>query len=166
MKRDVTTAEVRYEGLPLKETIEVRLIRADGAEESVESTDLIVNSGRIYIAKRITGGDTVASAMNYMAVGTATTAPALTDTTLPGEVNRKALAVASATSNNVWTAVATFGGAADGLTGVAIAEAGIFNHASSGQGTMMQRVTFSSVTLQASDLLKITLQTNVGSNTI
>lgn len=165
MKRLETLAS-DHEALPLKEVIEVKLIRADGTEEIAESVDLIVNTGRIYIAKRISGGDTVASAMAYMAVGTATTAPALTDTTLPGEVKRKGLAVASATNNNVWTAVATFGGAADGVTGVAIAEAGVFNHQDSGQGTMMQRVTFSAVTLQDSDLLKITLQTNVGSNTI
>lgn len=135
-------------------------------DENLCVNDLIVNDGRIYLAQRITGGDTVASAMNYMAVGTDTTAAALTNSTCPGEVVRKALAVASATTNNVFTAISTFGGAADSVTSLAIAEACIFNHASSGNGTLFQRVTFTAVTLADSDLLKVTLQTNVGSNTI
>lgn len=128
--------------------------------------DLIVNNGASYIAQRIFAGDSVASAMNYMAVGTVTTAATFTDTQPTGEVARKALAVGSATSNNLATAIATFGGAADSLTSVDLGEAGLLNHASSGQGTLMQRITFSTVTLTASDLLKITMQTNIGSRTI
>lgn len=156
----------------LKETILVDIYRGhrgfynQAPDESLEVQDLVVNNGRVYIAQRIASGDTVASAMNYMAVGTVSTAPALANTTLTGEVSRKTLAVASANPNNVFQAIATFGGAAESITGVALTESGIFNHANSGQGTMMQRVTFSSVTLQDSDLLKITMETNVGSNTI
>lgn len=157
--------------LGLQEIVKVSIERArvDGgwtAPQDLCVEDLITNSGRVYLAKRITGGDTVASAMAYMAVGTSGTTAALGDTALGGEVARKALAVASATTNNVFTAVATFGGAAESIAGVALEEAGIFNHASSAQGTLFQRVTFSTVTLQNSDLLKLTLETNVGSNTI
>jgi hypothetical protein len=135
-------------------------------DETFVVDNLIVNAGRIYLAKRAAGGDTVASVMAYMAVGTATAAAALTDTTLPGEGKRKPLAVYSATTNNIITAVVTFGGAADSVQSVAWTEAGIFNHANSGQGTMKARFTFASVTLADSDLWKITHETNVGSNTI
>lgn len=162
-------------GVFLKETVLVEVFRGHRGyysaqpDEVPENVDLIVNNGRIYIARRIVGGDSQpapGSAMAYMAVGTATAAPALGDTTLPGEIKRKALSFSSADTNNVYTGVTTFGGAAESVQSIAITEAGIFNHANSGQGTMMQRVTFASVTLADSDLLKITLQTNVGSNTI
>jgi hypothetical protein len=161
--------------LILKETVRVDVFRghrgfyAPDPDETPVVEDLIVNNGRIYLARRIAGGDTQTapgSAMAYMAVGTATAAAALTDTTLPGEIKRKGLAVNSALVNNVYTAVSTYGGAAESIQSIAITEAGVFNHANSGQGTMMQRVTFAAVTLADSDLLRITLETNVGSNVI
>ena len=156
----------------LKETIKVDVFRghrgfySENPDYSPEPIDLITNQGRIYLAKRIAGGDTVASAMAHIAVGTVATAAALADTALTGEVKRKATCINSAITNNVFTAVATFGGAADSITSVQMVEAGLFNHAASGQGTLMQRVTFSSVTLADSDIFRITLETNVGSNTI
>lgn len=161
--------------LLLKEIVKVDIFRGGKGfysaepDETPSVEDLIVNNGRIFLARRIAGGDGQAapgSAMAYMAVGTASTAAALTDTTLTGEVLRKALAVNSALTNNVYTAVNTFGGAADSITSLQIQEAGVFNHASSGQGTMFQRVTFATVTLADSDLLRVTLETVVGSNTI
>ena len=94
------------------------------------------------------------------------TAPGLTDTTLTGEVNRKILSTNSAITNNIYTAVATWGGSADSITSVDLQEAGLFNSTLSAQGTMFQRVTFASVILANSDLLQVTLETNVGSNTI
>lgn len=154
------------EQLALREIVRAEIYRAGhyDSPESVCVEDLIVTSGRAFLARRIAAD--VGSAMAYMAVGTATASPALGDTTLPGEVKRKALAVNTAgpTAANVYTAVMTLGGAADSVTSLQIAEAGIFNHASSGQGTMFQRVTFSQVTLANSDLLRLTLETNVGSS--
>lgn len=165
-ERIFTAAIPAQESLGLWELVRAEILRANGGVEEVCVNDLIVNAGRTYLAKRIAAGDTVASAMAYMAVGTVATAAGLTDTTLTGEVVRKALSTNSAATNNIHTCVATFGGAADSVTSIAITEAGVFNHAASGNGTMFQRVTFAAVTLAGSDLLKITLETNVGSNTI
>lgn len=131
--------------------------------------NLVPNVGRTYIAKRMAGGDAVASVMAYMALGSGTTAPALTDGSTPGlygEIKRKATAVYSAITNNVVTMVATFGGAAETIQSIAITEAGGFNHASSGQGTAAFRVTWAGNTLADSDLLKITHESNIGSSTI
>lgn len=163
------------EGLMLREIVKAEIYRGrhDGygaqPDEQVCVGDLIVNTGRQYIARRIAGGDSQTapgSAMAYMAVGTATGAASLTSITLPGEIKRKALSLNSAgiTASNVYTAVMTLGGAADTVTSLSITEAGIFNHASSGQGTMMQHVNFAAVILADSDLLKLTLETNVGSS--
>lgn len=132
--------------------------------ERLEVEDLVVNAGRVFLAQRI--GADVNSPMAHMAVGTSATAPALTQTDLPGEADRKALSTNSAQVDNIYTAVATWGGDADSVTSVQIQEAGLFNSPNSGIGTMFQRVTFATVTLADSDLLKITLETNVGSNTI
>jgi len=166
----------RFEPLTLQEIVRVELIKAmpEGGyadPAALDVDDLIVNNGRIFLARRIAGGDAQTppgSAMAYMAVGTVSTAPTLVDSLLTGEVagGRKALAANSANVDNIYTAVCTWGGVADSVTSFDLVEAGIFNHASSGQGTMFQRVTFAAVTLADSDLLKITLETNVGSNTI
>src|SRR3990170_7816650 len=108
--------------LTFKETVRIGLWRGTGGAYAVEPDecptveDLIVNNGRIFLARRIAGGDAQTapgSAMAYMAVGTVSTAAVLTDTTLTGEVKRKALSANSANVNNIYTAVTTFGGAAD-----------------------------------------------------
>lgn len=136
------------------------------ADETICMNDLITNLGRIYIAARMASvaDATVNSLMSHMAVGTVSTAAALANTLVTGEVARNALDI-SATSNIV-SCVATFGGAADSVTSLSLVEAGIFNHATSGTGIMMQRVTFAAVVLANSDIFKLTLETNVGSNTI
>jgi len=123
--------------------------------------DLIVTTGLNYLTTRILNGDSVASAMAYMAVGTVSTAASYTDTGLTGEVSRKTFS--GSVSGNIFTAVGCWGGVADSVTSLQISEAGLFNHAGSGQGTMMQRVTLSTWTPANSDVLKLILQTNVGS---
>lgn len=156
------------DALVLQEIVSAHVIRAlpgGGFAEpmAVCVGDLITTAGRTHIAQRMTGDDTVSSKMAHMAVGTGTTAGSLASTNIGGEVKRKALAVYSAT-NNLVTATATFGGAADTVTSLQIGNAALFNHAGSGNGTMMQIVQFATVTLADSDLLSITLQTNVGSS--
>jgi hypothetical protein len=155
--------------LGIGENIKVDVIRglpAGGFAEpqALEVDDLVVNNGRVFLAQRI--GLDVNSPMGDMAVGTVATAPGLTDTQLTGEVDRKVLSTNSALVNNIYTAVATWGGSADSVTSLDLQEAGLFNSTLSGQGTMFQRVTFASVILANSDLLQVTLETNVGSNTI
>lgn len=158
------------EGLSLQEIVKAEVYRgADGfyrdtPDETICVNDLIVTAGRNWLAMRI--GPAVNSPMGWMAVGTVSTAAALGDTTVSGEVKRKALSTntANITAANVYTAVMTLGGSADSVSSLSLVEAGIFNHVNSGQGTMFQRVTFSSVVLANSDLLKITLETNVGSS--
>src|SRR5881296_2356525 len=138
----------------------------DVPDEHAEYQNLNPTTGRQYLARRIAGGDSQTppgSIMAWMAVGTGTVVPALTDGTTPGlygEIKRKALSTNSAgiTAVNIYTAVATYGGAAESIQSIAITESGIFNHVGSGQGAEFQRVTFASVTLADSDLLKITLE--------
>lgn len=169
MNRQFETIVSNDPPLNLKEVVRVDVFRgrqggyADTPDETPLVQDLIVNPGRVHLAKRIVGLDAQSSAMAYMAVGTGSAAPGLTNSMLAGEVDRKLFASES-TTNNVWTAINTWGGSADSITSVQVQEAGIFNKSDSGD--MFQRVTFAIVTLANSDLLKVTLETNVGSNTI
>lgn len=158
------------ESMGLLEIVRAELYRgdkgfySDAPDETLCVNDLIVTAGRNWLARRIAAD--IGSAMAYMAVGTVATGAALGDTTLTGEVKRKALSTntAGVTASNIYTAVMTLGGSADSVTSLQIQEAGLFNHAASGNGTMFQRVTFATVTLANSDLLKLTLETNVGSS--
>jgi hypothetical protein len=116
-------------------------------KEEREIKNLVVTSGRNFIAGRMTG---TATAMSHMAVGSGTATPALGDTALGTQLGRVALTSAT-TTNNVTTYTATF--AAGTGTG-AVTEAGIFN-ASTG-GTMLCRTTFAVVNKGAQDTLAIT----------
>ncbi len=161
------------DGLRLFEIVRAEVFRGHPGgyravpDEVLSVVDLITNDGRVFLANRI-GADALGtnSPMAHMAVGTMTTAASLNDSNLSGEIVRKALAVNTAATNNIYSAVATFGGAAESITSAQIAEAGVFNHAGSGQGILYQRIQFAAVTLADSDFLRVTMDTNVGSNTI
>lgn len=112
-----------------------------------EIKNLVVTTGKGFIAGRMVGTPT---AMSHMAIGSSSTAPAAADTGLGGELGRVAL-----TSSNAAGAVVTY--VANFPAGVgtgAIVEAGILN-ASSG-GTMLCRTTFAVVNKGANDGMSIT----------
>ena len=117
-------------------------------KEKVNVPNLVVTTGRNYIASRMTA--TSATAMSHMAVGTGTTGAVIGNTTLETELTRRALDSQS-TSTNVSTYIATYGA---GIATGSITEAGIFNAASA--GTMLCRTTFGVVTKAADDIMVIT----------
>ena len=125
--------------------------------------NLIVNNGMNFLAAKI-GSQAVGtnSAMAYTAIGTVSTAATLTNATLTGEIKRKIFDVTTL-NGNVWTIINTWAGSVDGITSVSIVEAATMNHASSAQGVMFQRVTFSSVVLANSDFMSLQIDTTVGS---
>ena len=87
-----------------------------------ETNNLVVTSGKNWVAKRMADQDNV---MSHMAIGTGTTAAAASQTALVTELERNALTVSGGTvSSNTVQYAATYG-AGDG-TG-AITEAGIFD---------------------------------------
>ena len=138
--------------------------RASGEVEKLGPwPNLIPDTGSEEFAKLILGE--ASSPPAYMMVGTVSTAVDVSDTTCTGEASRKILSL-NATSANLLVQVATFGGASESLTGVALEELGTSNHANSGQGEMGGRVTFASstVTLAASDLVKFEYVTTVGTH--
>lgn len=118
-------------------------------KQTLDVPNLVVTTGKTYIASRMVG--TSSTVMNGMAIGTGTATPVVGDTGLGTEAGRVALSTFTSSSNAV-TATATF--PAGTGTG-AITEAGIFNNSSTG-GTMLCRTTFPVVNKAAGDSIAIT----------
>jgi hypothetical protein len=131
--------------------VKIDIIGADGAvKDSREIKNLVVTSGKTFIASRMIGAS--ATVMGWMELGTGVTAAAVGDTTLQTAISGSRVALTSGTSStNVVTYVASF--PAGTGTG-AVTEAGVFNASSA--GTMLCRTVFSVVNKGAADAMSIT----------
>lgn len=137
------------EGLKMTGELSIVVRDADGnIKEERHVPNLVVTSGKVYIASRMAG--TASTVMSHMAIGTSNTTAVVGNTTLGVETGRVKLTTFSPSSNTV-TATATFP-AGTGTGG--IQEAGIFNAASA--GTMLCRTVFPIVNKQAGDSIAIT----------
>ena len=119
-------------------------------KQSMKVPNLVVTTGKQYIASRMAG--TTTAVMSHMAIGSGTASANANNTALGNELGRAGSPLFSfQASGNTITATATF---VEGVGTGAISEAGIFN-ASSG-GTMLCRTVFPVVNKQASDTIAIT----------
>jgi hypothetical protein len=109
--------------------------------------NLVVTTGKNFIADRLKNNTTV---MSHMAIGTGSTAAAAGNTALGSEAGRVALTSTTVTDNAV-AYVASFGA---GTGTGAITEAGLLNASSS--GTLLCRTVFSVINKGANDTLGIT----------
>ncbi len=118
-------------------------------DEVVRDIDnLVVTTGKNYVASRMK--DATTTAMSHMAVGTGSTAAATGDTALGGEAARVAL-----TSTAVSGADVTYSATFPAGTGTgALTEAAVLNANSS--GTMLCRTVFAVVNKGVSDQMSIT----------
>jgi len=118
-------------------------------DEIVQEVDnLVVTSGKGYVASRMK--DATATAMSHMAIGQGTASAAAGDAALGNELDRRGLQ--STTVNNadvVYVASFTAGQGTGAVT-----EAAILNASSS--GTMLCRTVFAVVNKGASDSMTIT----------
>ena len=128
--------------------VTVTITGKDGqVKDQRQIKNLVVTTGKQFIAARMVGTPT---AMSHMAVGAGNTAAAAGDTALGSELGRVALA-SGAASGAVVTYSATF--PAGTGTG-AVTEAGILNASSA--GTMLCRTVFAVVNKGADDAMSIT----------
>lgn len=137
----------------IKATGEVHIVKMNDAGVIVEERkvkNLVVTSGKNYIAQKMVATTNVPPSMTHMGIGTNSTAPLPENTTLTGQTTRQVLTGSSVTSNSI-TYTANFpAGSGDG----AITEAGIFN-ASTG-GDMLCRTVFPVVNKGSGDIISIT----------
>jgi hypothetical protein len=131
--------------------VKIDIIGADGVvKDSREIKNLVVTTGKNYIASRMK--DATATAMTHMELGTGTTAAAVGDTALQAAIASSRVTLTSTTvTTNAIAYVASF--PAGTGTG-AVTEAGTFNAASA--GTMLCRTVFSVVNKGANDAMSIT----------
>ena len=128
--------------------VSIQLFDKDGnIKDSREIKNLVVSTGKTFIAARMVGTPTE---MSHMALGADNTAAAIGDTALGSELGRVALA-SDTSSGAIVTYTASF--PAGTATGANV-EAGIFN-ASSG-GTMLCRTVFAVVNKGVDDAMAIT----------
>ena len=128
--------------------VQIKLVGPDGKVKQEQTIkNLVVTTGKQYIASRMTGTTT---AMSHMAVGSGTTAADAGDTALGNQLGRVAL-TSGTTTGAVTTYVASF--PAGTGTG-AVTEAGVFNAASG--GTMLCRTVFAVVNKGVDDGMTIT----------
>lgn len=128
--------------------LQIKLYGPDGKLKQEQNVkNLVVTSGKGYIAGRMVGTPT---AMSHMAIGSGTVNPDPDDNTLGTELGRVGL-TSSGASGAVVTYVASFGA---GTGTGAVTEAGIFNASSA--GTLLCRTEFAVVNKGADDSLSIT----------
>lgn len=136
------------DNLKVTGNVQIQLFNKDGSvKDSREIRNLVVNTGKEFIAARMVGTPTE---MSHMAIGASSTAAAAGDTALGAELGRAALS-----SDTSVGAVVTYVASFPAGTGTgAVVEAGIFNAASG--GTMLCRTVFSVVNKGVDDSMSIT----------
>lgn len=127
-------------------------------KQELAGKNVVVENGKEFLASFLNSAATAASTflMRYIAIGTDSTAEAVSNTALGTEVSRHTGTV-TYTSGALYEVVATF--AAGSGTG-AIVEYGLFS-ANTG-GTMFSRDTESVINKGASDTLTVTTKITVG----
>ena len=138
--------------------------RANGDVEEKVVRNTVTKYGLDILASRAIA-DT-SSPYGFIAVGTHTNAASLGSVLADlGEVDRKVGATIT-TSKSTVIMVATFGGAADGLTGIVLASGAMCNHVNSGSGEAFNIVNSVDTTLAASDTVQIQCEVQVGSHNL
>lgn len=154
--------------IPVQGFVDVKVVRADGRVEQKTLRNTVTVVGLNRIASSTV--NSAAGVLNSIVIGSATAAPALTDSqSTIGEVGRKTFTAtgASAQSREWIFGVATWGGAADGITSVALGSAGLSIGASSlATSVLANRVNGLGVTLGSSDFLNLTVRIRVGSHDV
>jgi hypothetical protein len=143
--------------IKLRGCLEITLRNAQNGEvvQSIRKENTIVTTGRRWVLEQICSDlSTVNQSINFIGVGTSTTAAATGDSALGSESTRKAIGTfttANLTSNPPsWRAEVSF---ATNEANTTLGEVGLFN--SSASGTMLGRAVFSTINKTTSNTLTI-----------
>lgn len=136
----------------IKGELTLKVTRKDGSVLETTFSNLVTNWGLTTMAAAL-AGSAINPAIEYLALGTGSTAPVEANTTLEAETNRDLVTVAhlaGADSHKVQYNKAWAEGA---ITGT-FREAGLFDAASS--GNMFNRLVFAEVTVAVTDTFEVT----------
>jgi hypothetical protein len=138
--------------IKIKGSMVMTLAKPNGDIEVRRKDNIIVNGGFDFICDALANASRPA-AMGQIAVGTGSSTPVATQTTLGTELLRKSATYAHKAGTKIFTLTTTFN---EGEASGAIVEAGVFNSASG--GVMLDRVTFSVINKGADDVLTCQFQ--------
>jgi len=154
--------DFRRNNIALKGEWEFKITRANGDVEINRVANTLSSAGLNKLAQL--GVTNSNSAFLYLAVGTQSEASSLGSVQAGmGEVSRK-MGATITTSKEFMILVATWAGAADGVTSLDLRTASAVNHATSGSGEHLNFVNSVSTTLADSDFLRIQMDVRVGSH--
>lgn len=139
--------------LKLQGNLSIVLTDAQGrVKDTREVKNLVVTAGITHILGRL--GASAPAQMGWMALGSGAVAAAAANTDLGAIIgSRVALTSTTPGATNI---VYVCNGFTAGVSTGAVTEAGIFNNATSGAGTMLCRTVFPVVNKQAGDSISIT----------
>lgn len=144
------------ENLTIKGHINIKLYSHEGVlKDERDLSNLVVTSGKNYLASWLAAASQADYFMKYIALGTGTTSPTVTDTALQSELSTRVVGNITS-STNVWQNQATFGA---GVNTGALTEAGLFS-ASSG-GVMLARQVFPVINKASGDSIVFTWQITI-----
>lgn len=127
--------------------LQIQKFREGVLLQEVNTPNMIVSIGKQFIMERLISN--IPTQINHMAIGSGTTAPVSTDSTLEAELSR--LGIGMPLRNNTTVTFTGIFPAGNG-TGT-ISEAGLFNALSG--GTMLARTTFTPIEKGVDDTLAI-----------
>lgn len=141
--------------LKLKGHVSYKQFGADGKlKDAWEVDNIVVTAGKTYLAAWIAAASQAGKFMEYVGVGSSSTAATLGDTALGTELARVAGTITS--SVNVWQNQATFSA---GVGTGTWQEAGLLSASSS--GTLFARQVFSARVKEATDTIQVTWQVTI-----
>ncbi len=150
--------------VPIKGAWVFEITRADGTVEVSTADNVVTAAGMNAIAQLAI--NEITSHFLYIGIGTVTVPASLGSTvTQFGESSRK-LAVSMVTSQSLIIGVATWAGAADGITSVVFGTGVLLNAPNSGTGIAANMVNSLSATLADSDHLRAFVHLRVGSHNL
>lgn len=149
--------KIIHESIKITGHINIKLYGPDGVlKQEVDKPNLVVTSGKNYLAAWLAAASQPGEFMSYVGLGTGSTAPVIGNTTLQTELSgggySRQIGVLTS-STNIWQSVTTFG---PGNGTGSLTEAGLFSVSSS--GTMFARQVFSTVVKSVGDTATITWQ--------
>jgi hypothetical protein len=144
---------MHIEEISPKGIVTLQVFDANGNLKQTVVENLVVSTGRAYIASRMK--DATAAVVSHMAVGTGAVAAAAANTTLGTEAARVAVSATTIVTTTVANDSISYSATFPAGTGTAaLTEAGLFNAAS--VGTLVARTVFGVVTKTVDDSLVIT----------
>ena len=123
----------------------------------------VVNAGRAILTNRIIGSGTEPK---YVAMGTGTTAVALTDTALGGEVESRTTGTSSRTTTSTTNDTYQVTGTVTATTSRTIGEAGLFDQSALGGNLFVRGVLASTISLASGDSIAFTFTVQVTSSVV